>query len=202
MRTYQENLHAVKLSVFWSQLIQSIGWEIGKNGTDKGSAHCQKHGTDSKASLHWHEQKGFYCFACAHGGDKIDFIMWVLGLDFLGAKNYLFQLAGVPVEFRASTKQHKSTRKRDKNLEKDLELYRVFKLDLDVTRFSYQARKSILTNELQALEENKERASLSDYYSQQQILDYKLALLDEEDVSVCFHLKKKLENYGRKYLVR
>jgi len=59
-----------------------------------------------------------------------------------------------------------------------------------------------LTNELQALEENKGRLRLSDYYSQQQILDYKLALLDEEDVSVCFHLKKKLENYGRKYLVR
>jgi len=55
---------------------------------------------------------------------------------------------------------------------------------------------------LNTLEEDKERVDLSDYYRQQQILDYKLALLDEEDVSVCFHLKKKLENYGRKYLVR
>ncbi len=88
----------------------------------------------------------------------------------------------------------------DKNPDKDLELYRVFKLELDVTQFSYQVRKSILTHQLQALEENKEQVCLSDYYNQQQILDYKLALLDEENVSVCFHLKKKLENYGRKCL--
>ena len=198
MRTYQENLHTVKQSVFWPQLIQSVGWEVGKSGTDKGTAHCQKHGTDSKASFHWHEEKGYYCFACARGGDKIDFLAWVLACDFLGAKNYLYQLAGVPVEFKCSTKQQQSIKKRDK----DLELYRVFKLELDVTQFGYQARKTILINELQALEENKERVNLSDYYSQQQILDYKLSLLDEDQVSVCFHLKKKLENYGRKYLVR
>ena len=197
MRIYQENLHAIKQSIFWPLIFQSFGWEVGKNDNNKGTVHCQKHGVDSKASIHWHEEKGFYCFACAYGGDKIDFLMWVLGSEFLGAKNYLYQLAGVPVEFKHSTKQHKSTKKLDKNLDKDLELYRVLKLDLDVTRFNYQVRKTILTNELQALEENKERVCLSDYYNQQQILDYKLSLLDEDQVSVCFNLKKKLENYGR-----
>jgi len=192
------DLFSLKARVPWPQLLEWAAFEVVKDQGHKGTAHCERHGVDKDPSLHWHEEKGFYCFACAHGGDKIDFLMWVLGLDFLGAKNYLYQLAGVPVEFKRSTKQQLSIKKHDKNLE----LYRVFKLELDLTRFSYQVRKTILTNELQALEENKGRLRLSDYYSQQQILDYKLALLDEEDVSVCVHLKKKLENYGRKYLVR
>ena len=199
----QADLAAVKQSISWPQLLESVGWQIGKNGTDKGTVHCQKHGADKHPSLHWHEGKGFYCFACAHGGDKIDFLMWVLGSDFLGAKNYLYQLAGIPVEFKQSTKEQQSTtKKRDQNLDKNLELYRVFKLELAVTQFSFQVRKTTLTHQLQALDENREGVSLSEYFNKQQILDYKLAALDEEDVSVCFQLKKKLENYGRKYLAR
>ena len=197
-----DDLQSVKAMVSWPQIIHSVAWKIAKNRGDNGSAHCERHGVDKDPSLHWHEEKGFYCFACAHGGDKIDFLMWVLGSDFLGAKTYLYQLAGISVEFNRSTKHHRSTKKHEKHLNKDLELYRVFKLELDVSQLSYQVRKSILTHQLQALEENKEQVCLSDYYNQQQILDYKLVLLDEEDVSVCFHLKKRLENYGRKYLAR
>jgi len=196
------DLFSVKARIAWPQLLEWAGFQVVKDQGHKGTARCCRHGEDRTPSFFWNEERGFFCHGCAHGGDKIDFLMWVLGSDFLGAQTYLYQLAGISVEFNRSTKHHRSTKKHEKHLNKDLKLYRVFKLELDVSQLSYQVRKSILTHQLQALEENKEQVCLSYYYNQQQILDYKLALLDEEDVSVCFHLKKRLENYGRKYLAR
>ena len=136
MKVHKDDLDSIKQQVSWPQIIQSIDWQVGKNGDHKGSAHCQKHGVDKTPSLFWNEEKGFYCQGCAYGGDKLKFLIWALNSDFITAKRHLYQLAGIPLPHYDGTTECGSRNNKPPNLstERDdhLKLFQLMRMDKHV----------------------------------------------------------------------
>jgi putative DNA primase/helicase len=81
-----------KVSILY--VLQRGGVELKKNGTEY-IAKCPFH-KDDTPSFSVNEEKGLYvCFGCGAKGDAYSFIQATEGLDFVGAKKRLAELAGL-----------------------------------------------------------------------------------------------------------
>ena len=190
------DLEEVKTRVPWPQIFNEAGVEVIKN-----KARCNRHGEDKNPSINFDESKGlFYCFGCNFGSDKIGFLEWSLGIDFLTAKKLLYLMAGVPLpEYgRRIQKGKKSIHP----ITPEMRLYRILRLEAEVTDFEFRVKKQILQNDLLNLEDEISKIGLSKYYSRQQIIDMRLAELDNRHIYQNFKLKSKIRDYAKRYLRR
>jgi hypothetical protein len=75
---------------------REIFLRIGEPEPRRNRARCPIHDGDSRTSLSVDEDRGYHCFVCGSGGDKLDFIKVVLKTDFPGAMRWFGLKPGKP----------------------------------------------------------------------------------------------------------
>lgn len=96
---FKEKLDHIKFMVDSRYLIESLGFSIERESSKELRATCIIHGGDNTTAFRFNkETKTWVCFThkCheVHGNDVIGLIKAVLGLDFIGAVNYLKSIVG------------------------------------------------------------------------------------------------------------
>jgi CHC2 zinc finger len=77
----------------WTELYSRMGEPTPR----RTRARCLIHGGDSLTSVSLDHKRGlYYCHVCGAGGDRVDWVMRVLGTDFHGALAWLGIRSGKP----------------------------------------------------------------------------------------------------------
>lgn len=86
----------VKTATRIEEIIAEDGVTLKPQGKELIGWHSNKHGSESKKSLHVDPVKGLYhCFNCGEGGDVLSWLMHNRGMTFMEAVRYLAARAGI-----------------------------------------------------------------------------------------------------------
>lgn len=99
----------IKERVSTREVLEAHGIHVGRMGLAKCPFHA-----DRNASLKVYSDpaRGWHCYSCHAGGDVIDFVMRMHGLDFMGAMERIddaFHL-GLPIRQRATQEEARQFR--------------------------------------------------------------------------------------------
>jgi len=92
------------------------------------------------------EKNIFHCFGCSEGGNAIDFIMKIEGLEFIEALKLLGDKVGIPVETKAVDPKTKSERLRFYSINE--EACKFFESHLDTSVVSYFEQRGVKKEQL------------------------------------------------------
>jgi DNA primase len=114
----KDDLNALKDAVDISYLLDSLGIRGSRESSKEIRASCSIHGGDNKSAFRFNKEKRTWvCFThkChdIHGNDIIGLIKAVLGVDFIGALNYLKGLTGDVSLYRKSYNEKKFENERN-----------------------------------------------------------------------------------------
>lgn len=118
-----EVIERLKKAVSIEELVREDGVELKQKGKELVGYHSNKHGSESKQSLHVDYERGLYCcFNCGEGGDVITWLQKNHNMDFIEAVEYLADRANVELpELDSHEKQKFAQMKKEKK--KLYELY-------------------------------------------------------------------------------
>jgi len=118
----KDDITALKDMVDINYLLDSLGIRATKESSKEVRAACIIHGGDNKSAFRFNKDKRTWvCFTHGcndiHGNDIISLIRAVMGLDFMGALNYLKELVGDISSYKKSIDKHKFKKESDQFIE-------------------------------------------------------------------------------------
>ena len=118
---FKQKLDYLKATVDYAYLVQSLGFEIDRDGTKELRGPCIIHGGDNRTAFRFNKERGTWvCFTnkCneVHGGDVIGLIQSVRRIGFMDAVEYLEDLVGDTGDYTENYTKYKMNKQTDELL--------------------------------------------------------------------------------------